>query len=161
MALLFHFVGTYYVYDVSFKPKRKVFQDNPAMSDHFHLMYQTQNMSTYIMLYNKENFKRASNQTDPLECHVNESPAKMFFDLKPDTIEYVDENSMELSLNPGFFHRGQEIAYKSSRLYVNVDKKSVVNTQNEPLRNRAFINFYSDSQLANDFDFGHIKVKKP
>ena len=96
------------------------------MSDHFHLMYHKQNMSTYIVLYKKENFKRASNQTDPLECHVNESLAKMFFDLKPDTFEYVDKNPMESSLNPVFFYSGQVIAYKFSRLYANIDRRSAV-----------------------------------
>jgi len=62
---------------------------------------------------------------------------------------------MDLSLNARFFHEGLEKARESLRLFVNADKKS------ETFQNKAFIDFYSTSNLTNDFDLGHIEVKKP
>lgn len=132
------------------------------MIGNFHLLYRSQEKSSYITLYDKETFKKSSNQEDSLQCNVNESPAEMLLDLKRDTVEYIDQTSLELSLNTGFIHQGQDIAYKSSKLYVNADHHaSVVNTQSETLRNQAFINFFSCSSLSSDFGFGHIKVRKP
>jgi len=157
--MIIRFIGTY-AYDVSFSPKRRV---NPTRFDGLYLMHHSSNVSTYIKLYDNDKVSKASDPKVPVGCNIMENPAEAFLHLKSPLVEYIDEISMQLSLDCKCTHIGIQKGLASSKLYPHGGEKALAefDIKHETVRNRIFLSFYANSSLADDFSFGRINIGKP
>ena len=144
-----------YFYEVGFKPSRiKIgHKEEVPRFPGYQLLFAAPDCNLFLKTF--EETRQASKDQEIHIPMVKCNPVELLR-INADLIPYVQEEMIRDALSPIFYHAGR---FHSKVLNNGNSKKgTAIKINHEVIRTKAFLNFFLESELTDQFTFGHVAL---